>query len=86
MNDPDTTDIDLSDVSSVANILENNKFNDDSDRNKMAERVLLRLKQKLSGSEGGSFLGIKGHVNYLIQEARNVENLCRLFPGWQPYI
>ena len=58
----------------------------DSDRNKTAERVLMRLKQKLAGSEGGAFLGTQGHVNYLIQEACNPTNLCRLFPGWQPWL
>ena len=26
------------------------------------------------------------HINHLIQEARDPQNLCRLFPGWQPYI
>lgn len=46
----------------------------------------MRLKQKLSGNEGGSFLGVEGQVNYLIQEARDTQNLCRLFPGWQPWL
>jgi len=54
--------------------------------NKVAERVLLRLKQKLSGFEDGVQLSIAGQVNHLIQEARDVNNLCRLFPGWQAYI
>ncbi|XP_065669349.1 serine-protein kinase ATM isoform X6 [Hydra vulgaris] len=58
----------------------------DIEKNKMAERVLLRLKQKLSGMEGGGFLSIQGHVNYLIQEAQSTENLCKLFPGWQPWL
>lgn len=59
---------------------------DDDSKNKMAERVLIRLKQKLSGHEAGGFLGIEGQVNYLIQEARSSANLCRLFPGWQPWL
>jgi len=54
--------------------------------NKVAERVLLRLKQKLSGLEDGVQLSMAGQVNHLIQEARDVNNLCRLFPGWQAYI
>ena len=54
--------------------------------NKVAERVLLRLRQKLSGLEDGVKLSIVGQVNHLIQEARDENNLCRLFPGWQAYI
>ncbi|XP_071112563.1 serine-protein kinase ATM-like [Haliotis cracherodii] len=54
--------------------------------NKMAERVLLRLQQKLQGIEDGIQLSVSGQVNNLIQEARDPNNLCRLFPGWQPYL
>ncbi|WAR09126.1 ATM-like protein [Mya arenaria] len=54
--------------------------------NKLAERVLLRLQQKLAGVEDGVQLSLNGQVNHLIQEARNPHNLSRLFPGWQPYI
>ncbi|XP_067675130.1 serine-protein kinase ATM-like [Haliotis asinina] len=54
--------------------------------NKMAERVLLRLQQKLQGIEDGIQLTVSGQVNNLIQEARDPNNLCRLFPGWQPYL
>ena len=54
--------------------------------NKVAERVLLRLRQKLSGLEDGVQFSIAGQVNHLIQEARDTNNLCRLFPGWQAYI
>ncbi len=54
--------------------------------NKVAERVLLRLRQKLQGVEDGVQLSVSGQVNLLIQEARDPNNLCRVFPGWQPYI
>lgn len=54
--------------------------------NKLAERVLLRLHQKLQGYEEGVQLGVAGQVNNLIQEARDPKNFCKLFPGWQPYI
>ena len=54
--------------------------------NKLAERVLLRLHQKLQGVEDGIQLSLSGQVNHLIQEARNPKNLARLFSGWQPYI
>ena len=54
--------------------------------NKMAERVLLRLQEKLEGIEDGTLLSVTGQVNHLIQEAMNPHNLCQLFPGWQPWI
>ena len=54
--------------------------------NKMAERVLLRVVQKLNGMEEGHFMSVQGQVNALIQQARDPNNLCRVFPGWQPYI
>lgn len=54
--------------------------------NKVAERVLLRLRQKLQGVEGGVQLSVVGQVNQLIQEARDPLNLSKLFAGWQPYI
>jgi len=60
--------------------------NDDSDKNKAAERVLVRLEQKLTGYEDHTYLGCEGQVNYLIQEARSVRNLCKLFVGWQPWL
>ena len=58
----------------------------DPSKNKMAQRVLIRLKQKLDGNETGSFLSTEGQVNFLIQAARDHKNLCRVFPGWQPWI
>ena len=54
--------------------------------NKMAERVLLRLGEKLRGVEDGVSLSVNGQVNRLIQEARDPKNLCRVFPGWQPWV
>ncbi|XP_062590469.1 serine-protein kinase ATM-like isoform X2 [Saccostrea cucullata] len=54
--------------------------------NKLAERVLLHLQRKLQGYVEGVQFSVAGQVNNLIQEARDPKNLCRLFPGWQPYI
>ena len=54
--------------------------------NKMAERVLLRVKQKLDGVEDGVNLSVSGQVNHLIRQAMDPNNLCRLFPGWQPWV
>lgn len=55
-------------------------------KNRFAQRVLLRLKQKLQGQEEGAPLSVTGQVNLLIQQARDPANLCRLFSGWQPYV
>lgn len=60
--------------------------NGNNSTNKMAERVLLRLQEKLEGIEDGVPLSVSGQVNNLIQEATDPANLCVLFPGWQPWI
>ena len=57
-----------------------------SDTNKMAERLLLGLRQKLQGVERLNQMTIKAHVNMLIQEATSIDNLSQLFAGWQPYL
>ncbi|PIK43991.1 putative serine-protein kinase ATM-like, partial [Apostichopus japonicus] len=54
--------------------------------NTVAERALLRLRQKLQGLEEGVTLSVSGQINHLIQEARDPKNLCRVFPGWQPWV
>ncbi|CAF0715627.1 unnamed protein product [Adineta steineri] len=56
------------------------------DTNKMAERLLLGLRQKLQGVERLNQMTIKAHVNMLIQEAISIDNLSQLFAGWQPYL
>uniref|UniRef100_UPI003AAD459E serine-protein kinase ATM n=1 Tax=Centroberyx gerrardi TaxID=166262 RepID=UPI003AAD459E len=54
--------------------------------NKVAERVLLRLQEKLKGVEEGTVLSVGGQVNLLIQQAMDPNNLSRLFPGWQAWV
>ncbi|KAM8905494.1 serine-protein kinase ATM [Spinachia spinachia] len=54
--------------------------------NKVAERVLLRLQEKLKGVEEGTVLTVGGQVNLLIQQAMDPKNLSRLFPGWQAWV
>ena len=34
----------------------------------------------------GEALGVEGQVDYLINDARNPSNLCRIFPGWAPWL
>lgn len=54
-----------------------------------ADRTLLRIKHKLEGLETGTGSSaprsVEGQVDYLIEEARNPDNLCRMYIGWRPY-
>lgn len=51
-----------------------------------AERALIRVKEKLRGQEMGETLSIEGQVNKLIQEATDDTLLCKMFPGWGPWV
>uniref|UniRef100_A0AAV2J7Z9 non-specific serine/threonine protein kinase n=1 Tax=Knipowitschia caucasica TaxID=637954 RepID=A0AAV2J7Z9_KNICA len=62
------------------------KSSDSQSYNKVAERVLLRLQEKLKGVEEGTVLSVGGQVNLLIQQAMDPKNLSRLFPGWQAWV
>lgn len=59
---------------------------EDEETNKLAERALLRLKEKLKGNLDGTSLSVSGQVNMLIQQATDPYLLCQLFAGWQPYL
>jgi ataxia telangiectasia mutated family protein len=58
------------------------------DENEAAKRVLMNIRQKLEGYEESTpeVLSVEGQVQMLISEARSVENLCRLFVGWAPWV
>jgi len=60
--------------------------NDADGASKEAQRVLLRVRQKLDGAHSGARLSVEGHVNCLIEEATSEVNLCQLFPGWAPWV
>uniref|UniRef100_A0A8C3QT69 non-specific serine/threonine protein kinase n=1 Tax=Cyanoderma ruficeps TaxID=181631 RepID=A0A8C3QT69_9PASS len=62
------------------------KASDDQSFNKVAERVLMRLQEKLKGVEEGTVLSVGGQVNLLIQQAMDPKNLSRLYPGWKPWV
>lgn len=53
-----------------------------------AARALIRVKQKLEGYEdpNGSALSIEGQVKQLMSIAQDPHNLCKLFPGWAPWL
>lgn len=59
-----------------------------SSKSGLAQRALLTVNSKLSGTEGGVAGGVAvpGQVARLIHTAMDPNNLCRLFPGWQPYL
>lgn len=63
-----------------------NSCNDTQSFNKVAERVLLRLQEKLKGVEEGTVLNAEGQVNLLIQQAMDPKNLSKLFPGWKAWV
>ncbi|XP_056641369.1 serine-protein kinase ATM isoform X1 [Diorhabda sublineata] len=54
--------------------------------NVSAERALLRLREKLQGTELGHPTSIEHQVGNLIQQAVDPTNLCKLYVGWQPYV
>ncbi|XP_030331993.1 serine-protein kinase ATM isoform X1 [Strigops habroptila] len=62
------------------------KARDDQSFNKVAERVLMRLQEKLKGVEEGTVLSVGGQVNLLIQQAMDPKNLSQLFFGWKPWV
>ncbi|XP_062983150.1 serine-protein kinase ATM [Elgaria multicarinata webbii] len=81
---------DEADVSASLNAADqgcNKKANGDNQTfNKVAERVLMRLQEKLKGVEEGTVLSVGGQVNLLIQQAMDPKNLSRLFPGWKAWV
>lgn len=52
----------------------------------MADRIVLRVKQKLAGVEDGYPRTVEDQVTSLITQATNINNLSQLYYGWQPYI
>lgn len=76
----------LSSTLGASNKVSLQKPSDSQSFNKVAERVLLRLQEKLKGLEEGNVLSVRGQVNLLIQQAMDPKNLSRLFPGWQAWV
>ncbi|XP_063982057.1 serine-protein kinase ATM [Diachasmimorpha longicaudata] len=69
---------------------DSNRFSDSGEQDakptNMAERALLRIDQKLHGTEEGIATSIGGQVERLIQQARDPANLSRIYCGWQAYL
>jgi ataxia telangiectasia mutated family protein len=52
-------------------------------------KTINKIKEKLQGYEdstSGEQQGIEGQVQFLINSARDPNNLCKLFHGWGPWI
>ena len=60
----------------------------DDEGNVSATRTLLVIKHKLEGIIGGDTTarGVEGQVQHLLTEAIQVENLCRMWRGWQAWV
>ncbi|KAF7996223.1 hypothetical protein HCN44_001855 [Aphidius gifuensis] len=59
---------------------------DTKKENDLAKKSLLRMEQKLLGTEEGIATSISGQVDRLIQQARNPANLAVIFSGWQAHL
>lgn len=53
-----------------------------------AERAIMRVKQKLEGTEGadGRLTTIPGQVASLLREAADPEKLCKMYVGWGAWV
>ncbi|KAL6745969.1 kinase-like domain-containing protein [Haematococcus lacustris] len=53
-----------------------------------AQRTVLRVKQKLEGTDSGSDgpRGVSSQVSTLLAEATDPDKLCRMFVGWAPWV
>lgn len=60
----------------------------DDNKNEAAARAMTKVHDKLQGYEDGTsgMHNVTGQVKFLINEARDPNNLCNLFTGWQPWI
>lgn len=73
----------------LRNSLVNHSLNIVESENDAATRAIGRINEKLKGYEEGTFgqqQTIEGQVRLLIKEARDPNNLCRLYPGWGAWI
>lgn len=54
--------------------------------NSEAARALLRVQEKLSGYLQSEQVDTRTHVRRLINDAKNIEFLCKMFEGWAPWV
>lgn len=54
----------------------------------ISTKTMNKIKEKLQGYEdstSGEQQGVEGQVQFLINSARDPNNLCSLYPGWAPW-
>lgn len=58
------------------------------ERNKDGAAALTKIKEKLQGYESGSVdqLGVESQVAFLVNAARDHDNLCQMFQGWMAWV
>jgi len=62
---------------------------DNAPTNEAALRAIARIQEKVQGYEDGTSgerQSVEGQVQYLINEARDPRNLCKLFGGWCSWV
>ena len=62
---------------------------DDTKRNNQATHIIAKVHQKLQGYEDGTSgeqQGVEGQIQLLINQARDIENLAVMYPGWAPWL
>jgi ataxia telangiectasia mutated family protein len=52
-----------------------------TDASEEAERALFQVRKKLNPE-----MSVECQVSQLISTAMNPENLCRMYPGWAPWL
>lgn len=57
--------------------------------NEQAEHAIARIHEKLQGYEDGTSAeqqSVESQVQLLVNAAQDPDNLCRMFPGWLPFV
>jgi len=57
--------------------------------NDAAARAIAKVQEKLQGYEDGTSgeqQSVEGQIQWLVNVARDHDNLCALFPGWTPWV
>jgi len=54
--------------------------------NAMAVNIVNRVRQKLEGVDGTRPLSVSEQVDWVIQEAKSSNNLCKMYEGWASWI
>lgn len=67
---------------------EDDEADDKEKKNEAAAHAMRKIQEKLQGYEDGTSgeqQSVEGQISFLINSARDFDNLCVLFPGWAPW-